>query len=112
MNEHPEHESPYPHSTRSGCDPRVDGLEHRMALQEAARVEIVAQTAALTEGQRMMREDVRDLIGEMRKTNDTINSVNDRVDKKFRSVGVAIWAVVVLLVPTVISLIGLWQSNQ
>ena len=99
------HDNPYPR------DPRVDGLEQRMSLQEAARVEIAAQTAALTEGQRMMREDVRDLISEMRRTNDNIGMINARVDQKFRAVGLAVWAVVVLLVPTVISLIGLWTQS-
>lgn len=114
----PYHESPY----RSNRDPRVDALEHRMSLQESARVEQAAQTAALAEAQRTMREDVRDLINEMRRTNDSIGKVNSKVDetaaaliasvdKKFRNIGLAAWALVALLVPTVISLIGLWANS-
>lgn len=104
-------------------DPRVDSIEARLALQENARVDLAAQTATLTEGQRMIGEDVRELIREMRNTNASINSVNDRVDKiahevmkdvdkKFSQIGKGFWAVVVLLVPVAVSLIlGLIVAN-
>lgn len=104
-------------------DPRVDSIETRLAIQEASRVETAATVATLTEGQRMMREDMQDLIKEMRSTNASITEINDRVDKiahevmedvddKFNKIGKGFWAVVVLLVPVAVSLvIGLLASS-
>jgi len=112
------------HTTeRIARDPRVDSIEQRVGRIEVARVELAAQTATLSEGQRMMQEDVRELIREMRNTTESINSMNDRVDKishdvmmdvdkKFSQIGKGFWAVVVLLVPVAVSLIlGLVLAN-
>lgn len=117
---HPEHENPYPATHESA---RLESLERRVDTIDADRVHSAREVATLSEGQRALRDDMREMIIELRRTNETIVSVNSRVDESVQSVrdefvtGVAqlkasigrgVWAVVVLLVPTVVSLLGLW----